>query len=60
MKNILYNKSGIMSNGKKDRRYVRWEIHNKKEQYKPYDYITIYENGEMHDFYKTIKNISIK
>lgn len=54
------SKTGVMLNGKKDRRYSKWEIHNKKEQYKKYDYITSYEGGEMHDFYKTIKNIPIK
>ena len=53
-------KSGILPNGKKDREHTQWEIHNKKEQYKKYDYITIYQNGELHDFYKTIKNKSIK
>ena len=53
-------RSGILANGKKDRKNTRWEIHNKKEQYKKYEHITIYENGELHDFYKTIKNISIK
>ena len=51
---------GILANGKKDRKHTRWEIHNKKEQYKKYEYITIYENGDLSDFYKTIKNIPIK
>ena len=49
-------RSGTLPNGKKDRKHTQWEIHNKKEQYKKYEYITIYENGELHDFYKTIKN----
>ena len=53
-------RSGRFLNGKKDRRHTQWEIHNKKEQYKKYEYITIYENGDLSDFYKTIKNISIK
>lgn len=53
-------RSGILPNGKKDRRYTQWEIHNKKEQHKKYEYINIYQNGDMHDFYKTIKNIPIK
>ncbi len=53
-------RSGILPNGKKDRKHTQWEIHNKKEQYKENNCITIYENGTMHDFYKTIKNIPIK
>jgi len=53
-------RSGVLPNGKKDRKHTQWEIHNKKEQYKKYEYITIYQNGDMHDFYKTIKNIPIK
>jgi len=55
-----YMRSGILANGKKDRKNTQWEIHNEKEQYKKYEYITIYENGELHDFYKTIKNKPIK
>ena len=53
-------RSEVLPNGKKDRRHTQWEIHNKKEQHKENDYITIYENGTMHDFYKTIKNNAIK
>jgi len=34
-------KSGRFLNGKKDREHTQWEIHNKKEQYKKYEYITI-------------------
>ncbi len=49
-------RSGRFLNGKKDRKHTQWEIHNKKEQYKKYEYIDIYQNGELHDFYKTIKN----
>jgi len=53
-------RSGRFLNGKKDREHTQWEIHNKNEQYKKYEYITIYENGDLFDFYKTIKNIPIK
>ena len=52
-------RSGILPNGKKDREHTQWEIHNKKSQYKKYEYITIYENGSLHDFYKKIKNVKI-
>lgn len=47
-------------NGKKDRSKITYEIDNIERMYKGYDCITIYEGGDMTDFYKTIKNISIK
>ena len=47
-------------NGKKDRSKTMHEIDNVERMYKGYNYITIYENGELSDFYKTIKNIPIR
>ena len=36
-------RSGILPNGKKIENILNREIHNKKEQYKKYEYTTIYE-----------------
>jgi len=54
----------VDKNGKKDRSKSNWEIENNKNTFKhkfgEEPYITIYDGGDMGEFYRTIKNKVIK